>query len=112
MDNLGQHIRRLERSLDLLHTKVNTLLQVEKTEMGDLTKLNASVAALKDPIASIKTMVDGLRANDADLQKKLDDLIAQGNDQEAIDAAQAAVDENKAALDSILAVAANTPAAT
>ncbi len=107
-----ERLKRIERALENIINLLLATLNVEIHNMGDLTKLNASVAAEKDLITSVKTMVDGLKANAADLQKKLDDLIAQGNDQEAIDAAQAAVDENNAALAAITAVATNTPAST
>ena len=103
LERIEQALRRIENLLF-----INT--RMELRQMDDFTALNAAVAKQTDLIASVKTMMEGLRAQQAQLQADLDAAIAAGDDQEAIDAAQAAVDANNAILEAITAVATGTPA--
>jgi hypothetical protein len=110
--DIERRLVSLERSSQRIIELLLTLTSTQESIMGDTTNLLASVARESDLIKSVQSAQALLTQKATDLQAQLDALIAQGNDQEAIDAAQAKVDENNAALEAIVAAASNTPAAT
>jgi uncharacterized membrane protein affecting hemolysin expression len=102
MDNLGQHIRGVERSLNFLHWKIDTLLMWSIKMSAVMDTLTAAVKRNSDVEDSAVLLIQGIA-------KQLADLIAAGADPAALTALS---DELTAKTDALAAaVAANTPAA-
>ncbi len=99
MDNIGHHIRGIERSLNFLHWKIDTLLIWRNQMSAEMDALAAAVKKTSDTEDSAILLIQGIA-------KQLADAIANGNPA----ALKALSDELTTKADALAAaVVANTP---